>query len=331
MSISRTGDYASMARAFSFPGSDPREWLSYGTVSDEDPVEFDEEEGGPLVAVILQPSKIEIRCRVLMQSAGKGEGEYVPFVAGDEVLVALPEGSSWSGGVIMGRLTNGVDKFPIDSVAGQDPSQNNFAFKRTRSAYIHEVAGGYTLREATSGAFLQLTKDGNVTIRDGSKGALQMSADVLGYQSGDGKHLLQIDLSGKRFTLQVNDALLMLAAGDASPSSSALVSPGSLSISAAAQPAAEHATTTEAVCNLIVQVLKALGTANPGPILGASLVGVAPTVVAAAVPLAAVQPQDPLVGTAIFGMFSAATQKPAPVQALGQTLPGIGCAGVLMG
>src|SRR5512147_2917657 len=92
--------------------------LSFGTVEDVDPIEFDPDRG-PLVNVALQPSRLPARCRVAMSSAGAGEGDYHPLVPGDEVIVAIPGRSARGECAILGRLPNAIDSFP-SSVAGQD-------------------------------------------------------------------------------------------------------------------------------------------------------------------------------------------------------------------
>jgi len=327
-------DMAKLGEALSRPGLDTRNFIEEGTVCDgEDAVDFDDADdlGGPTVFVNLQPSKITVRCRLLQASAGKGEGEWTPFVEGDHVLVCFPRGTPKNGGIIVGRLNNSLDKFPAN-VAGQDPSGNTFAFKRQRTAFTHEIAGTYTVREANSGSFLTLdATTGNVTIKDGSNGALQLSADLFGYQSGDALYLLQLDTSGKRFMVQVGDAMFRLAAGTSNPRSSTLVTPGPFSVSANAQPAAEHVATTEAVFNILSWFFKALGTANPGPILGAVLGGAADGILASAAAAAGVGPLNPAIGAAVAGIFAAAVQKPPGVAGTGQAQPGIGCAGFLTG
>lgn len=324
-------DMRTIAEGMSYPGIDPRTelLLSFGTVADEDPVVFDEDLG-PVVSVNLQPSNILTRCRLAMQVAGAGEGEYTPFVEGDEVIVGVPRGSTWAGAVILGRLANSVDKFP-SGVGGQDATTNTFAFKRVRTAYTLEAAGAIFFREATSGAFVSIDKLGVVTIRDGQGAALQISPDVFGYQSADATQLFQLATTDKRFTLQVEDALFVLASGSASPDTSALVTPSTLSVSTATQPAAERVLTTEAFCNILVQVLTLIGSSNPGPIFGAVLAASAPTAIAGALALAAVSAQNPIIGAAIEGAFQTSTQKPPAVQGLGQTKPGIGCPGFIVG
>lgn len=307
-------------------------WVSEATVVDKDGVAFDED-FGPLVTVTMQPSNVRVQCRTLMQSAGKGEGEWVPFVAGDHVLIALPEGSVRTSPIILGRLSNSLDKFPMTSVAGQDPTKNNFAFKRTRTPWTHEIAGTYTVREATSGAFLSITKEGNITLRDGTKAALQMSPDAFSYLDGSGKVAIQANLSGHVMTLQMEEAMLQLSGAQATPNASAIVTPGPLAVSANAQPPAEHVITTEAVVHLMAQVLIALGATGVGPITGASLVvpGAAEGIVAAAIAKAAVQPMLPVLAGPLALLWAAAQQKPPGTPALGQTFPGLGCAGFLAG
>lgn len=305
--------------------------ISEGTVDDgEDAVTYSDEDG-VMVLVNLQPSKLQLNCRVLQQSAGKGEGEFSPFVAGDHVVVLLPRGSTRYA-IIIGRMSNELDKFPSGSVGGQDPRTNSFAFKRQRTPFTHEIAGTYTLREANSTSFFSIdSATGNITLKNGSNDALQMSADALTYQSGDATYMLQIDQSAKRFMLQAKDALLMLSAGDANPRNSTIVTPGPLSISANATPAAEHAISTEAVFNILSWFFKALGTANPGPILGAVLGGAADGILASAAAAAGVGPLNPGIAAALQGVFGAATQKPPGVPGQGQLFPSVGSAGITLG
>lgn len=324
-------DAAALGEIVRRPGIDPRQWVSVGTVdaTQEGPVTFDADEGYPTVDVTLQPSKVSVRARVLMPAAGNLEAEWHPFVPGDEVLVALCRGSELDC-VILGRLNNGFAKFPA-SVAGQDPTTNSFGFVRRRTPFVAEYAGPYLLRQDTTGALLSIDAAGAVTLIDGSKGALQLSADVFGYQSADASCVLQLDLGAPRFKLQVGDAQFTLSGSAASPQSNALVSPGPLSISASGNPAAEHLVTTEALGGILTQLLLAIGSSSPGPIIGAALGGVAPVLVAGALQLASVTPLLPSVAAAIVAGFASATQKPPGVIGLGQSFPGLGCPGLLAG
>lgn len=312
------------------PGMDPRQWTSYGTV-DADEIEFDPSLG-PLIPVTLQPSQVQILCRTMSSVAGNGEGEYVPFVAGDEVLVAIPGGAERSGAcVILGKLNNERLPFPSDSVAGQDPTTNTFAFRRVRTPMVEEYEGPYIVRQATSGALLSIDTAGAVTIRDGTKAALQMGPDAFSYMSGDATAMLQLDLSGGRFTLQIGDALLTMSKGGASPEVNALAVPGILSVSASANPAAEHVLTTEALVNFLNNLFIQIGVAIPGPITGAALAAAAIPILSATIAGAAVSPQLPPLAAALFAAFSAVLQKPPGVPGQGQLTPGLGCPGFLSG
>lgn len=311
-------DLRSIAEGMSTPGIDPRQWVSYGLVESEDPVEFDDELG-PLVNVRLQPSNVAVRCRVAGQVAGNGEAEYSPFIAGDEVLVTMPGGSERNC-VITGRLCNGLDKFPAESVAGQDPTTNSFAFKRQRTPFIHEIAGPYIVRQATTGAMFSFDAKGSLTIRNGNGDALQMTADYCTIQSSDGTSMFQLDFTNGRLTIQAGDALFTLSDSLAAPQSNAITTNGTLSLSANSQPAAEHLVTTEALANIL--------TAFGGLILP---IPVTPAQVAGAFAAAAASPLLPPVAAAIFAAFQAATQKPPGVPGQGQMMPGIGCSGLLGG
>lgn len=338
-------DQRTVGEGISFPGIDPRQWISYGVVDDE-AVTFDEELG-PLLAVTLQPSGYQVTCRLAYGTAGNGEGEYHPFVPGDEVLVAIPEGDERAGCVVFGRLNNGIDKFPDKSVAGQDPTTNTFGFRRMRTPWVEEIAGPWLLRQATTGALVSLDTKGTLTLKDGQKAALQMTPDLFGYQSGDAKFLLQLDLTGKRFTLQVDDAVLTISGSKASPAKSALAIPGTFAITTSGNPAAEHVATIEAIANVLAQLL---GTISPlitsglaplvtpaagapiGPAIATPIVAaLTPAQLATAITAAASAPANPAVAAAIFGAFSGAQQKPPGVPGQGQLKPGIGCAGLLAG
>jgi hypothetical protein len=333
--VPRSPDLRSLAEALALPGGT---WSSIGIV-DADEISF--EEGlGPLVPVTLQPSQVQVFCRVASPVAGDGEAEYYPFVAGDEVLVAIPGGNERSGTcVIIGRLNNERAPFPMGPVAGQDPTTNSFAFRRTRTPLLTENGGPWTVRQET-GALLSLDMAGAVTIRDGAGDALQMTGDVFAYQSADATALLQLNVTEGRFTLKVNDSLLTLSKGGASPEVNALAVPGTFMVTTLANPAAEHVLTTEAMCNVLVSTMQALSvaiSALPGALTGPGLAAVFQTAgfsaaLAAGITAAAVGSTPELVNTAILAAFAGATKKPDPDSETGQQHnPGVGCAGFLTG
>jgi hypothetical protein len=310
--------------------------LSFGTVEDEEPVEFDPERG-PLVNVALQPSRVPVRCRVLMRVAGNGEGDYHPFVPGDEVLVALPQGPRGEC-AILGKVSNATDAFPT-SVAGQDSTANAFSFERRRTAHLVECEGSWGVWTQPTGAFIGLSKDGVFTARDGARNSLQLSADALAYLSADAKHLMQLNVTDGRFHVQTDEAIFVLGADGA------IQIPGTLTLASAGNPAHEHAVSTEAVYAILHawnQILFAgiafawAGIVTPaqgaplGPLLSAPLATVFSSA-ALALSVASAGTLPPDVALAVFAAFQASAQKPPGVPGQGQLSPGIGCPGTMVG
>lgn len=322
-------DHRTLGEAFSYPGIDPRMWVSFATVDDDvdgddgKAIQFDEEDGQVYVNVTLKPSLVPARARLGMLCSGNGEGAYFPLMPGDEVLAVLPEGDPRAGVVVVARLANFYDPIPRESVGGKDPTLNALAFVRTRAALTIESGATIMLRSATAGAFLQLDAKGGITLRDGAKGVLQMNADVLGYQNEDTSVIFQLDLNEPRLNVQVGDAAMILCGnGSSDTPQSYLAAPSSFAIATGGlsiNSAVEHATSTEAVANVLV----ALG----------ALVGVPwpPASVAAALTIAATAPLDPSVSAAIQAAFAVPVLKPPGVPGIGQAAPGIGSAGFLLG
>lgn len=295
--------FEALAEAMRGPGTDTREWASYGTVEASqvvdgqtlESVEFDTDGMGPLVNVRLHPRNISVRCRVASSIAGNGEGSYQPFVEGDEVLVIIPGGYEVSGCVIIGRLNNTVDKFPTSAIAGQDPTKNTFAFERRRALFIQEYASTYMLRVASHGAFFLIAADsGAITLRDGSKGALQMGPDLFGYMEGtrevgtdtpaQPKAVFQLDLTGRRATLQVDDAMLLLnsSQADSQPGNCFLISPAQATVQCGTNQPNEHVATIEGVVNIVEKAVVAIGALLVPPLAPAAANALTAGIVAAA-------------------------------------------------
>jgi hypothetical protein len=346
----RQTDQTTLAQAFAVPGIDPRVWISYGVVDeagageDEQAIEFDRDDGQVYANVLLKPYDTPIRCRVGQLFAGPGEACFFPLVPGDEVLVAIPEGHFRAGAVIIARLNNAYDAFPFDSVAGADPTKNSFAVFRTRTALTIESGASVMVRSAAAGAFLLLSGQGNVTLRDSAKNVLQMSPDVFGFQNGDGDVVLQLDMNAKRFNLAIGNAQLTLS-GDGSGSNpqSVLQVPSTFAVTAAGQSiitAVEHVLTTEAFCNLLAQIMNTLGLLMltlPNPVTPNALSALfvdpafATSCIAPGASVAAHSSLNAAVAAALFGAFTGASLKPPGVPGQGQLMPGIGCAGFLAG
>ncbi len=320
--IPRPADWGSHAATF----NDSKQWVSMGLVSNDPevpPVEFHKEDGQVYVNVTLEPSKTPARCRVAAFVAGSGEGEYFPFLPNDEVIVAIPQGREDAGSVIIGRLNNGLDPFPMESVAGQDPTTNTFAFRRRRTPAIEEFAGPVVFRNALTGALFSLDAKGGVTIKDGENSAIQISVDALTLQgpstpSTSPKHLLQMNFTEERLLLQVGDAQLLMS-GSGAPSQAGqvyLTAPADLFVALGTNQPAEHVATIEAVLALLEVAVAAIGGGFGAP----ALIALAAAVAAGGAPMgtlkAALAAGLPIAGT---------TPKPPADPATGvQSAPGLG-------
>lgn len=331
-------DAATMSASIARPGIDPRQWVSYALVSPQqnvdgeviDSVEFDDELG-PLVNCKLQPSNISMRCRIAQRFAGAGEAEYSPFIEGDELLVVILEGLEAAGGVIIGRLNNSIDTFPLESIAGQDPTGNKFAFERRRTPFIQEYAATYMIRIASHGGFILLSDNGTITLRDGSKGALQMGPDAFSYMEGvpgennpDGTPtptmLFQLDLTGRRLNLQVDDATLQMNSSDADNNAgkTILAAPTEFQVVLGTNQALENVATYESVLAMFDLFAASLLGPAGGPVALLALetaiaLGGPPLLTPSALALAAGKP-----------LAQAAPKPPADPATNIQLLPGLG-------
>jgi hypothetical protein len=331
---------------FRGPGQDTRQWISYGVVDPETSqtpsTEFSPDYG-PLVNVTLQPSGIGVRCRVAMQVAGNGEADWHPFIQGDEVLVAIPEGDERAGCAIIGRLCNQIDQFPAQT-GGQDATKNNFGFSRRRTPYMIETAFAWVVRSSTTGANITLDQTGNVTMTDGNNNYVHAGADFTGMQLGDSSALLQLMNNGvaSLITMEVDSggAKFVLAGQEIGCQ---MFTGGQMMLGAAGVPSVSHVTTTEAVIGMLAQLLPLIGTAITAA-LDAAIVTPMPG-----------DPLGPLIGTplaAIFndvaslipGMITTATTGSVAdyIEAIQAALaaktndatgniPSIGCPGILVG
>lgn len=247
-------DAATLAEALARPGIDPRQWCSFATVDAQDPdsgdvpVQFPPEYG-PLVNCTLHPSGLRVRCRVAMQCGGNGEGEWHPFIEGDEVLVLVPEGDEAAGCTIVGRLSNEIDQWPA-VVAGQDATKNNFGFRRVRTPYIFETSDSWMVRSAATGANVVVQADGAVLLTNADKAFLSLNPDFLGLQNGDGNLLIQVDLHNQNIVLDAAGAKLTL-----DKNLTVLAGNGTIALSAMGVQPLENATSAQAVVNLTAQVL----------------------------------------------------------------------------
>jgi len=327
-------DAAAFSEALSRPGIDPRQWVSFGTVMPETDsiksVVFDDELG-PLVGVILQPSGIEVSCRVSGMCAGNNEAEYFPFISGDEVIVVIPEGEERAGCTIVGRLNNASDAWPT-SVAGTDATKNTIAFRRMRTPFVLETSAAYLVRSAITGAFFGLTTAGAFTMAtgDGSTGGgalFQLGADTIGFRTKEADTLVEIDVKKKSVDAIAGNATRFHLDPSAD---SYLYAAGSLKFSAFGSNPAYHVTSIESVAVLLSNTIVGIGTALGIP--GAALVvpGAAIGIVNVAIAASVAAPVPPLTNLAsVFaGAIALALQVPSDITG---NAPGVGSAGVLVG
>lgn len=336
-----------LAAGMQGPENDTRQWVSFGTVrggtTEDDPcVEFEDDQ--PLVRVLLHPSLKEVRARVAMSVAGNGEAEWHPFVPDDEVIVVIPEGNERAGATIVGRLCNAIDKFPDGSIAGQDPRKNAFAFSRRKTPVVQELNGPVMLRSALTGGFISIDDAGVLTLRGGNPSdpdakqpapGLQMGPDGISMQDASTKYGISLGPTSGALLVLVDDAVLSLSSSSGGKPSQIGV-PGSLAIGTAGNPPLEHATSAEAVANVIMCFVQtwtaALALSSPGLLTGAAL--------AAASNLATT---GPLMATAltlagtksitpdILGAILTAVAAPKANTPGGQLSPSVGSPGLLIG
>jgi hypothetical protein len=346
-------DHATYAQAFKRPGMDPRQWISYATVDPETPdkksVAFEDADGnpspyGPMVNCTLQPTGISLAARVAYHVAGDGEGEWYPFVAGDELLVAIPEGSERAGAVIIGRLNQELDKWPT-VVAGQKSTDNKFGFRRMRAPYIVETAAAYLIRSALTGSQIGIDGEGKVIVNDGDRGSLMIGPEAIGLSNGDGDAFVTVFPPTKEVYLGADSATLLLNATE-----SKFLSTGSISFATSGGMANGTAVTAEQVVALIVNVIAMLastgsfaaGPLSPANWLISSTVAIDAVVTPAVLALAGVVPFAPTAAVAsgafpppLFGSLfgpagaiSSAFQNPVAGVDVTGTVPGFGRPGM---
>lgn len=321
------------------PGIDTRSWVSYALVekdeSEEDggkAVQFTEEYG-PVVNVKLQPTGIPTRARVASSISGNGEGEWFPFLQGDEVIVVMPEGTPHNA-VIIARCNQEIDKFPT-MVAGNEVSGNNFAFRRIRTPYIIETADSYLVRSAVTGSYFGIEKSGNITFSDATGGFFHLGADFIGFQSGDGEMLFQLNFTDRLIRMSVDGTAIFDWGADKAQAATQ----GTFSISTSGNPPFANITTAQSMVLFVSKVLNALGAAlnliGPTPLTGASLgalliepanLALLTAAITSSAPPAGILPQALLaaIDTALLGPKS-------PDPATGATTPGMGCVGFKVG
>ena len=252
-------------------------WTSYGQVlSDANgtrSVRFNDANGAPLahgvlIDVKLAPSGSVVPCRLASSCAGNGEGEYHPYVAGDEVLVVIPEGDEKAGCVIIGRLNQSSDVFPT-TVAGMDVTTNTFGFKRHAMPFVVETGSSYMIRSAATGASFCLDQTGQVFLSDADGTLLAMTPDVVSLMIAGEKAGLQIDVSNEQTNIIGGATNLQINA-----KTSQLQTGGTFSVSTMGNIPNDHVATVEGMVMLFAGFMTTLAEAiavDAAPLTGTSL------------------------------------------------------------
>ena len=125
--ISTSIDTGRLGEAISRPGIDPRCWICLAVVED---IAIDPDEG-VFVDLLTMPWREEITARLSSPYVASGSGMYFPIKVGDEVLVALPDGSPMQGACVIGRLFSPAD--PPSLQFAKDPATVNADIPETLS------------------------------------------------------------------------------------------------------------------------------------------------------------------------------------------------------
>lgn len=116
-------DMRRLGLAVSYPGIDPRSWVSFGRVDDDDDAVRWDAERGWIVDVTMLGGGIDgegpIACRVTGSFVSDGGARVEPVTRKQLVLVAIPEGSLNVNPTIVGVIST-PDLPPPASVNGQD-------------------------------------------------------------------------------------------------------------------------------------------------------------------------------------------------------------------
>jgi hypothetical protein len=323
-------DRTTVRAALAGPGMDTRAWVGFGLVAAETDqqksVYFQDDNGGalpfPVVLVQLMPSRQTVPCRVASSIAGTGEGEWTPFVAGDEVIVAIVDGDERSGCTIIGRLNQSLDTFP-SLVAGMDPTQNSIAFRRLRTPFVFETQNAWMVHNATTNSFLGIDQTGQVTAANGDQHALHVGHDFCGILLGDNSATVQLLPADSTFNsrafLQANALQLML-----DDTAASLLTPGTVTFTTSGGGYQNgHAITTEQAVALIFGVLTAVGTVIPGPLVGAAFSAAVTGFLSTGIPLASVATIAPFEAL-LAAAFASFLPDPTGLK------PGIGTPGFLI-
>jgi hypothetical protein len=159
-SIRKSVDIGRLSKAVQRPGVDPRVWLALASVKE---LGFDPEHGC-FADVYMHPDENVETCYIDTPYAGSvegvGFGDWAGIEVGDTVLVAVPQGDTNTGPLIIGRFWNAGDKPPLQITDdGTTPTKDRWIIvKPGQALHLHctllgLIAGGGTAVDQTPAGF----------------------------------------------------------------------------------------------------------------------------------------------------------------------------------
>lgn len=155
--ITKSVDVARLGRAVSYPGIDPRVWVSIAIVTS---FHVDSAQG-VFAGVTLLPLGTEATARVGAIYAGNGFGFYAPLKVDDEVVVIAPSGEPDEGLIVVSRLWSASDPGPAE--ASSDPDEVILHIEDNTTFRIVVGGTGKMVVEARDSSTIMLGAD-NLTL-----------------------------------------------------------------------------------------------------------------------------------------------------------------------
>ena len=159
----------SLAASASYPGVDPRVWLTLATVTEVGYVPLQ----GVFVDVTYAPLGEKMTAYVGLPYAGDGFGAWYPLEVNDVVLVAVPHGDDGHGPVVVARLWSG--SAPPPSPDDLDWLPNAAALEPPTDVVIRMKPGvAYKLRGSGADIDIRVEGTGDVVIENRGTGKVKL-------------------------------------------------------------------------------------------------------------------------------------------------------------
>ena len=157
-------------------GIDLRTWITYATVRE---VGFDPEHG-VFADVTFSPSDIQETVLVGTAYAGDGFGAWCPLEIDDMVLVAIPEGNSMAGAVVVARLWNATDKPPTlaNGTSGAPSGDPSIRVANGRKLLVQTHEGSIEVTAENGAIKITATEGANIELKV-TNGKITLGGDGL--------------------------------------------------------------------------------------------------------------------------------------------------------